>query len=493
MRLMAKLAKKQAKKRTAPWQLLPLAQNKQEKTKIVSSVRTDIWQLAVTPELKKHLRLTVAEYRFFLKPLVLITYWNWRELSSKTSKEKVNYLEKLFHQTKTNSQPKYRFYFQKTVKNHSSFRKFPSYLRRAAIADALGIVSSFVTRWNKWKNSQRRFKKERPPKLTASCNSYPSLYKGQQILYYEDFQTISLKIWDGNDWVWTEKIPVISFGKNRHKISANKLQSPALIANSKKVHLSMPVATSAPSRESTDYVVSVDLGINTTATVSVVGKNGTVKARKFINPARDIDRRDQRKMRIKKKSRQSRIRTDENFSPNFCSGLYRKSRNINREIARFAACEIVKLAKKYDVKTIVFEDLSKWKAKGGRKGSQLKQGFHNWCKDKIVELTTNRWSELGGEVVTVNPKYTSAYAYDRTGKLRRNTNNYSQALFSSGKRYNADLNASYNIGARYWYQIITKAKYSRVWEGKSSPHSRRTPVTLATLWKLKTCDSVSCG
>ena len=492
---MVKIAKKQAKKRTARCEeTSQLARSKQKgKTKTVSSVRTDIWKLAVTPELRAQLCATVGEYRFFLKPLVLIAYWNWSILSNKTSKEKVNYLEKLCHQTKKNTQPKYGFYFQKALNNHPSFRKFPSYLRRAAIAAALGIVSSFVTRWNLWKNSQRRFKKERPPKLTASCNSYPSLYKGQQILYHEDFQTVSLKIWDGNDWVWTEKIPVISFGKNRHKIQGNKLQSPALIANSKKLHLSMPVDTFVPSRKSTDYVVAIDLGINTTATLSMVGKNGTVKARKFINPARDIDRRDQRKMRIKKKSRQSRIRTGENFYHNFCSGLYRKSRNINREIARFVACEIVKFAKQYEVKTIVFEDLSKWKAKGGRKGSQLKQGFHNWCKDKIVELTTNRWSEVGGEVVTVNPKYTSAYAYDGTGKLKRDTNNYSQALFTSGKRYNADLNAAYNIGARYWYQIITKAKSSRVWAGKSSPHSRRTPVTLASLWELKTCDSVSCG
>lgn len=35
-------------------------------------------------------------------------------------------------------------------------RKFPSYLRRAAIQDAIGIVSSFVTRWEMWKRGERR-------------------------------------------------------------------------------------------------------------------------------------------------------------------------------------------------------------------------------------------------------------------------------------------------------------------------------------------------
>ena len=466
---------------------------KKGKAKIVSSVRTDIWKLAISNLQKKQLRLTVAEYRFFLKPLVLIAYWNWRKLSSKTSKEKINYLEKLFHRTKANPHPKYGFYFQKALHIHPSFRKFPSYLRRAAIAEAIGIVSSFVTRWNKWKNYQRRFPAERAPKLTAGCQSYPTLYQGQQILYNDNYNSVNFKVWNGYDWVWTEKIKVISLGKNRHKLQGNKIQSPALIANSFSTHLSMPVDTKQSLREESDYVVAVDLGINTTATISIVGRDGTVKGRKFINPARDIDRRDQRKMRIKKKSCLSRKITGKKYQANFCQGLYRKSKNINTEIARQVACAIIDFAKKHDVKTIVFEDLSEWKAKGGKRGSQLKQGFHNWCKDKIVELTINRWSELGGVVVTVNPKYTSAYAYDGTGKLKRDANNYSQALFRSGKRYNADLNASYNIGARYWYQVIKRSKYSRVWVDKSFPHSRRTPVTLATLWELKTYDSVLCG
>jgi hypothetical protein len=36
------------------------------------------------------------------------------------------------------------------------------------------------------------------------------------------------------------------------------------------------------------------LGINTTATVSVVSQDGTVIHREFIHPGRDIDRRDKR-------------------------------------------------------------------------------------------------------------------------------------------------------------------------------------------------------
>jgi IS605 OrfB family transposase len=71
------------------------------------------------------------------------------------------------------------------------------------------------------------------------------------------------------------------------------------------------------------------------------------------------------------------------------------------------------------VKVIVFENLSGWKAKAGRKGSLQKR-----CHSKIVELTQQRWNELGGKVVFVNPKYTSAYAFDGSGKVRRSKINY---------------------------------------------------------------------
>ncbi len=62
-----------------------------------------------------------------------------------------------------------------------------------------------------------------------------------------------------------------------------------------------------------------------------------------------------------------------------------------------------------------------------------------------------KWSELGGKVVFVNPRGTSSYAYDGSGKLKRSSQNYELAVFSSGKQYNCDLSASYNIGARFIY------------------------------------------
>ncbi|NEP61598.1 MAG: transposase, partial [Symploca sp. SIO2G7] len=161
---------KQAKKRT-----------KRKKRQSVSLLRTDVWSLFLTRHQRNLAILTVEEYRHFLKPLILIAYGNWSTLSELTAKERVNRLEKLVHQTVDNPHPKYGWYFKKAINNHPSFRKFPSYLRRAAIQEALGIVSSFVTRWQDWKRGNRKHRHDKSPKLTAISNSYPALYKGQQI------------------------------------------------------------------------------------------------------------------------------------------------------------------------------------------------------------------------------------------------------------------------------------------------------------------------
>ena len=447
-------------------------------------IRTDVWDLSVNELQKRQMILTVTEYRRFLKPLILVINAQWISLVNLTAKERVNAVEKMIHKTAKNPLPKHQ-YFQKVVSKYPSFRKFPSYLRRAAIADAIGIVSSFSTRYRQWQSGVRKKKIARPPSLTAMCNSYPVLYKGQQVRYHDNFSSVDLKIWSGSDWLWLNNIRIKKHGLNRHLIPGNQIQSPALVVNKKTCQLSMPVQVEKVDLNDSNFVCSVDLGINNAATASIVGRNGTVKARKFINPARDIDRRNQRRMMISQKSKQTKKITKSDFPKGFCQGLYRKSSNINLEISRFVRREIISFAKTHNVKVIVFENLAGWQAKAGKKGSLQKQKFHLWCHRKIVSSTQERWSELGGKIVFVNPKYTSAYAFDGSGKVKRDKDNYSWCRFSTGKRYNADLSASYNIGARYWYSLLLGDKYfSRVYEDESFHGTSRTPITLGTLRNL---------
>ncbi|KYC41367.1 transposase [Scytonema hofmannii PCC 7110] len=461
--------------------------NKGKRKKGLSEIiRTDVWDLATKPEEKQQLIMTIEEYRRFLKPLVLIINAQWIELAELSAKERVAAVEKIIHKTTDNPEPKHNYY-QKVIYKYPSFRKFPSYLRRAAIADALGIVSSFQTRYREWQSGIRSRRDAKPPVLTAMCNSYPSLYKGQQVRYGLNYSSVDIKVWNGKDWVWINKIPVKGCGDNRHLVVGNEMQSPALVVNKKTCQLSMPVKILKVNKEDSDDVLGVDLGINNAATCSIVGRDGTVKGRLFINPARDIDRRNQRRMMIAHKSKQTkaRIGKDKKLPKGFCKGLYRKSSKINLEIARKISKRIIDFANLHKVKVIVIENLEGWKAKAGRKKSLTKQKFHLWCHRKIVETLTQRWTELGGIVQTINPKYTSAYAYDGSGKVKRNKNNYSLARFTTGKIYQADLSASYNIAARYWYcSLIGDKTFSRVFEDRSSTNKSRTPITLGTLWNL---------
>ena len=62
---------------------------------------------------------------------------------------------------------------------------------------------------------------------------------------------------------------------------------------------------------------------------------------------------------------------------------------------------------------------------------------------------------------------------------------YALARFSSGKHYNADLNGSLNIAARFWASKLKLAYRNgrQLFRGKSPPDKRRIPVTLSTLWE----------
>ena len=90
-------------------------------------------------------------------------------------------------------------------------------------------------------------------------------------------------------------------------------------------------------------------------------------------------------------------------------------------------------------------------------------------------------------VSRVNAINTSNLAYDGSGKVKRDKDNYSLCTFSSGKKYNCDLSASYNIGARYFLRnIINNLKKKELMEvqAKLPELSKRTLCTLSTLISL---------
>ena len=433
-------------------------------------IRTDKWSLNPSPEQRLLLGQTVKVYRRLCRYLVSVIFTHWTELGGLPGQQVIPAVERLIHQTAQNPNATYSCIDR-------VFYKFPSYYRRAAIAFAVGQVSSFVTRYQEWQSGTRKRQDAKPPTLNSDAGCYPVLYKGQCYKLH-GFNQVEIKVFTGTDWVWTTV--QISGLRERHTVDGNKLLSPSLIFNNNACHLSVPFECHPERQQPNKNVVAVDLGLNTTATVSVVSFDGTVIHREFLHPGRDIDRRDKRLKSVSIRA-SSTMGKGGKLHKGFCSNTYRKCRNINQQIAHIVSKRIVNIAQQFNSEAIVFENLKGWKPKGGRKRSALRQRFHGWLKSMIRDYTEMKWQEVGGKVIDVIAAYTSKLAYDGSGVVQRDSKNYALAKFTSGKRYNCDLNGSQNIAARGILKL-TRRKDSEERSSESSGRSPRSWACLCDLW-----------
>ncbi|MDI6605325.1 MAG: transposase, partial [Thermoanaerobacteraceae bacterium] len=123
--------------------------------------------------------------------------WNTISILS-TVKKQLNFIEKLIHGTKKNK-AKYDF--------DNRFYKFPSYLRRAATAEALGAVKSYRSNLENYLAKKAQYEsegkalKDKPPVLGEERHSYPVFYKDNMFERTGD-NTAEIKVYKNNDWVW---------------------------------------------------------------------------------------------------------------------------------------------------------------------------------------------------------------------------------------------------------------------------------------------------
>ena len=141
---------------------------------------------------------------------------------------------------------------------------------------------------------------------------------------------------------------------------------------------------------------------------------------------------------------------------------------------------------------IVFEylDFKGKKAKGSKK-----QKLQLWRKNGIQNYTEHKAHRYGMRISHICAWGTSKLAFDGSGKLERDNNNKTLATFSSGKQYNCDLSASYNIGARYFIREIFKPLSATVksqLQAKVPEVERRTLNTLNTLKRMVSELSLLC-
>ena len=368
-----------------------------------------------------------------------------------SSKDKLNYIESITHLTSKHTNIKYDF--------DKEFYKFPSYLRRACIMEAIGNVSSHITRAIQWKkerekalsNGKRFYKKE--PTLNLNPNSFPVFYKSNVFKKAEDGKA-KIKIYKDNDWKWLEieySTKNLKSGKN-YRFYGYKEQNPMLVKSGKKYFLHIPYTTniklnSTPLKDR--KVIGVDLGLTNSAVCSCIDFNGTVIDRLFINQSIEKDRLNHQLHKLSKAKRESGIL---NSKPNY----WRKINNLQNFIIQDTADKIIKFALKHNADVIVFEHLGKMKLPKDFYGAKrLRAKIQYWAKRKIQNITIAKAKSYGIRHSKVLARGTSMYAFDGSGLVER-LGKKDLAKFTNSKIYHADLSASYNIASRYFIREILK-------------------------------------
>lgn len=416
---------------------------------------------------------TVEIYRNAVSFFIDVYDKEWVVLDSLKKLERCRKIEELTLQTKKNQNPKYDF--------NKKFYKMPSYLRRSAINTATGCYSSYYSNLKNWEENPVGNR----PKLQLDRNVMPTLYKNNMYIR-TGTNTAKIKIFHKNDWVWLD----VELNNHDVKYIQNhcefkKEYVPTLKKQGKCWYLIFPFEDKVEFQKvniQDQIICAVDLGLNNNATCSIMRSNGTVVARKFVNLASEKDHLEKALNRVKKAQQNGARR---------CPTLWKHVNDLNTDISRKTAKEIIDFAFLYNADVIVFEYLDTQ----GKKKGKGKQKLALWRKQEIQKLVEHEAHILGMRISHICAWNTSKLAFDGSGKVERGTYtqngvekySYSICTFQNGKQYHCDLNASYNIGARYFIREILKSDsvMRRLpSQTKDSDYGTGTTRTLSTLIRL---------
>ena len=414
-------------------------------------------------------RQTMEIYRQAVGYLTEIYAQVWEELRKiPETKKRFNTAEHMVHMTKKNTA---RFDFD------LRFPKMPSYLRRSAIQHALGSVSSYETRLGQWKETGVLSGR---PKLTCRSHAMPVFYR--DVMYREGAEgkdEAYLKLYDGHDWKWFRVyLKRTDMEYLRRNWKGKKASAPALEKRHRRYFLRFSYTeevtlTKIPVKE--QIICSVDLGINTDAVCTIMRSDGTVLGRRFIDHPSEKDRMYRTLGRIRRFQREHGSAQTQ--------GRWEYTKRLNTELGKKTAGAIVRYAEENHADVIVFEYLEMQGKIPGKK----KQKLHLWRKRDIQRRCEHQAHRKEMRISRICAWNTSRLAYDGSGAVTRDRENHSLCTFQTGKRYNCDLSASYNIGARYFIRELLKplpATERSLLEAKVPPVRRRTSCVYADLREL---------
>ena len=412
---------------------------------------------------------SIVIYRETLRFVIPIVDVHWNEMKEfNSNKFRMSYIEKLIHNTQGN-EAIYSF--------DKNFPKFPTYLRRATINKAIGIVSSYRSNLENWEKEP----KGQAPKLSLIHYTYPAYYKKNLFKNFDPIhQTIELKVFKNGDWVYETYTLKTSDCKYYQKNLANKKQNvPVITKKGRRYYVTFSYEESVPliAEDKIEKICAIDLGLNTDATCCIMGADGTVYARKFIHFSEEHDQLNTQLGRIKRNQKQGSRHN---------KTLWRKVSGLSQDIADKTVKAILEFGNEHGVDVFVLEYLD-------FKGRNAIKRTHFWRYKRIYKVLTQKAHQHGLRIARVNAQNTSRLAFDGSGWSKRGREitpdtSYALMQFPNGKIYNADLNASYNIGARYFIRHLLKTvtvTQRLALEAKVPQVAKRSTCTLSHLINLR--------
>lgn len=421
---------------------------------------------------------SITIYREALHFVIPIMNTHWDEMKDlEYTNQRMVYAEKLVHTTKDN-EAHYPFDVE--------FPKFPSYLRRAVLNRAIGIVSSYRSNLVNWEEKKVELevngeKLPQAPRLGTCHFDCPAYYKQNLFRNFNPVtQTIDLKVFKNGDWVYETYTLKTSDCNYYQKNLANKKQNvPVIKKKGRRFYATFSYEENVPliAEGKIEKICSIDLGLNTDATCCIMSADGTIYARKFIHFSEEHDRLNTQLGRIRRNQKRGNKKN---------TRLWKRVSGISQDIADKTAQAIFEFGSQHGVDVFVLEYLD-------FKGKQAIKRVHFWRYKRIFSVLGMKAHRYGLRIVRVNARNTSRLAFDGSGIVKRGwqiskETPYSIIQFASGKFYNADLNASYNIGARYFIRHILKtvSETKRLaLEAKVPQVAKRNTCTLSHLISLR--------
>jgi len=204
----------------------------------------------------------------------------------------------------------------------------------------------------------------------------------------------------------------------------------------------IPVKKEVELKQSYDGIVGVDLGLRYNAVITLLYKNGKIteveflKYRNLMHKIRMLWHRiDELKSMLPEGQRTSKR----------IQRLWKRIKRINDWIAHNVSKRIVEIAKENNA-MIAMENLKRLYPVKGKNSRKLNRRISNWVRGKVVKYTIYKAKWEGIRVKLVSPKNTSKICHICGSQgLRTGANFFCEHC---KRTYNADFNASVNIGIR---------------------------------------------